>query len=54
MKGRVACEISSGDELLLTELMFGGVFNTLTPEQAAALLSVFVFQEKVRRQHFPR
>lgn len=47
MKGRVACEISSGDELLLTEMMFGGVFNNLTPDQCAALLSCFVFQEKV-------
>ncbi|KAL1408467.1 ATP-dependent RNA helicase mtr4 [Vanrija albida] len=46
MKGRVACEISSGDELLLTEMMFGGVFNPLTPDQCAALLSCFVFQEK--------
>jgi len=48
MKGRVACEISTGDELLLTELIFNGVFNTLTPEQCAALLSCFVFSEKVR------
>jgi ATP-dependent RNA helicase DOB1 len=47
MKGRVACEISTGDELLLTEMMFGGTFNPLTPEQCAALLSCFVFQEKV-------
>lgn len=47
MKGRVACEISTGDELLITELIFSGLFNPLTPEQAAALLSVFVFQEKV-------
>jgi ATP-dependent RNA helicase DOB1 len=47
MKGRVACEISTGDELLLTEMMFGGVFNTLLPEHIAALLSCFVFQEKV-------
>lgn len=47
MKGRVACEISTGDELLLTEMMFGGVFNTLEPEHCAALLSCFVFQEKV-------
>ena len=47
MKGRVACEISTGDELLLTEMMFGGVFNPLSPEQCAALLSCFVFQEKV-------
>ncbi|KAF9042917.1 rRNA-processing arch domain-containing protein [Panaeolus papilionaceus] len=46
MKGRVACEISSGDELLLTELIFNGVFNTLSPEQCAALLSCFVFTEK--------
>ena len=47
MKGRVACEISSGDELLLTELVFNGVFNPLAPEQCAALLSCFVFTEKV-------
>lgn len=48
MKGRVACEISTGDELLLTELIFNGVFNTLAPEHIAALLSCFVFDEKVR------
>ena len=47
MKGRVACEISSGDELLLTEMIFNGVFNTLSPEQCAGLLSCFVFTEKV-------
>jgi len=46
MKGRVACEISSGDELLLTELMFHGVFNDLSVEQSVALLSCFVFDEK--------
>ncbi|XP_059178538.1 exosome RNA helicase MTR4-like [Physella acuta] len=46
LKGRVACEISSGDELLLTELLFNGVFNDLTPHQACALISCFVFQEK--------
>ena len=45
-KGRVACEISSGDELLLTEMIFNGVFNDLTPQQCAALLSCFVFDEK--------
>jgi len=46
MKGRVACEISTGDELLLTELVFNGVFNPLSPEQCAGLLSCFVFDEK--------
>lgn len=47
MKGRVACEISTGDELMLTEMMFGGTFGDLAPEHCAALLSCFVFQEKV-------
>lgn len=46
-KGRVACEISTGDELLLTEMIFNGVFNDLSEEQCAALLSCFVFNEKV-------
>ncbi|KAF4082600.1 hypothetical protein AMELA_G00153520 [Ameiurus melas] len=45
VKGRVACEISSADELLLTEMIFNGLFNDLTAEQATALLSCFVFQE---------
>ncbi|CAO3674506.1 unnamed protein product [Rhizopus stolonifer] len=47
MKGRVACEISSGDELLLTEMIFQGVFNNLTVDQSVALLSCFVFDEQV-------
>ena len=46
MKGRVACEIDTGDELVTTELLFNGVFNDLTVSQACALLSCFVFQEK--------
>lgn len=48
LKGRVACEISTGDELLLTELIFNGLFNELSPEQCAALLSCFVFQERAK------
>ncbi|ODV88449.1 hypothetical protein CANCADRAFT_58742 [Tortispora caseinolytica NRRL Y-17796] len=48
LKGRVACEINAGDELVLTELIFNGMFNDLTPEQCAALLSCFVFDEKVK------
>ncbi|KAK0224384.1 NUC185 domain-containing protein [Armillaria nabsnona] len=46
VKGRVACELSSGDELLLTELIFNGIFNTLSPEQCTALRSCFVFDEE--------
>lgn len=45
-KGRVACELSSGDELLLTEMIFDGVFNKLGTEQCVALLSCFVCDEK--------
>ncbi|KAJ2009338.1 ATP-dependent RNA helicase mtr4 [Coemansia thaxteri] len=54
IKGRVACEITSGDELLLAELMFHGVFNDLTTEQTAALLSCFVFQEKSKDGEPPK
>ncbi|KAJ3820120.1 ATP-dependent RNA helicase [Lentinula raphanica] len=46
VKGRVACEISSGDALMLTELIFAGAFTLLQPEHCAALLSCFVFDEK--------
>ncbi|KAH8405172.1 hypothetical protein KR222_007061 [Zaprionus bogoriensis] len=45
-KGRVACELSSADELLITELIFNGVFNELSAPQAVALLSCFVCDEK--------
>lgn len=49
MKARVACEISSteGHELLLAELLFNRFFNELSPELCAAVLSVFIFDEKV-------
>lgn len=46
LKARVACEISTGDELLLSELLFDGFFNELTPEMCAAVLSCFIFEEK--------
>ena len=40
----VACEVNSGDELVATELIFGGVLADLEPEEAVALLSALVFQ----------
>ncbi|EPX70530.1 TRAMP complex ATP-dependent RNA helicase [Schizosaccharomyces octosporus yFS286] len=46
IKGRVACEISTGDELLITEMIFQGIFNSLSPDIFAATLSCFVYQEK--------
>lgn len=41
-KGRVACEVSTSDELLVTELVFAGLFQDLDPAQLAALLSCLV------------
>ncbi len=41
-KGRVACEVSTSDELLTTELVFAGVFQQLEPSEIAALLSCLV------------
>lgn len=49
IKGRVACEITSGDELLITEMLFNGQFNDLNSFQIAALLSCFVFEEKAEK-----
>lgn len=45
VKGRVACEISSADELVITELIFNGILNDLNPEQVVALMSCCAFQE---------
>ncbi|KAH8732530.1 NUC185 domain-containing protein [Phaeosphaeriaceae sp. PMI808] len=46
LKGKVACEIHSADELVLTELVLENVLADYTPEEIVALLSAFVFQEK--------
>lgn len=46
-KGRVACCISTADELLATELIFSGVFNELSTEHVVALVSCLVYTEKV-------
>ena len=48
LKACVACEISTGDELVLAELLFNGFFNDLTPELCAASLGCFVFEEKTK------
>lgn len=46
IKGKVACEIHSADELVLTELILENVLADFEPEEIVALLSAFVFQEK--------
>ncbi|KPI43976.1 ATP-dependent RNA helicase mtr4 [Cyphellophora attinorum] len=47
LKARVACQISTGDELMLSELLFNRFFNDLSPEEIAAVCSCFVFEERV-------
>ncbi|KAI5454433.1 Antiviral helicase ski2 [Naganishia albida] len=46
LKGRVACEINSSNELVLTELILDNILADYTAEEVVALLSVFIFVEK--------
>lgn len=46
LKGRVACEINTCDELILTEMVFADVFGPLRPEECAAVCSALVMQKK--------
>jgi ATP-dependent RNA helicase DOB1 len=46
VKGRVAAEISTGDELVATELIFTGVFADLSVAQCVSLCSCLVFNER--------
>ncbi|KAI5137790.1 ATP-dependent RNA helicase DOB1 [Nematocida ausubeli] len=46
IKGKVASEISSGDELLLTEMLFNNEFSKLSPGRICSLLSCVVFDDK--------
>jgi antiviral helicase SKI2 len=53
LKGRVAAEISTTEELILTELLFEGVLGDLSPAEAVALLSALVFQVRTPPTHPP-
>jgi antiviral helicase SKI2 len=46
LKGRVACEINSVDELVSTELILDNFWNAFEPEEIVGLLSCLVFKEK--------
>ena len=43
----MACEISTCDELVVSELLFENSLTSLEPAEIVALLSCLVFQEKV-------
>ncbi|CAI5494381.1 unnamed protein product, partial [Closterium sp. Naga37s-1] len=46
LKGRAACVVTTGDELLVTELMLEGAFNSMDPHQLVAVTSCFLPSEK--------
>lgn len=46
IKGRVACEMNSGEELICTQCLFENQLEDLEPEEAVALMSALVFQQK--------
>lgn len=54
LKGRVACDISTSDELLTTELMLSGVFKDLDVDVMVALLSCLVHQENSAEAAVPK
>jgi len=45
LKGKVAANLSAGDELLITELIFSGFFQDLNPHQITAVLSCLVYSD---------
>lgn len=45
VKGRVACEINTANELVLTELLLGGTLNSMDPAVVVAVCSCFVLDE---------
>ena len=45
LKGKFSCELSTGDEIVLTNMVFDGVFNELSADQTVGLLSCFVHKE---------
>lgn len=45
VKGRLACEINTADELVITELLLGGNMNEMSAEVLVSLCSCFVIDE---------
>jgi len=45
LKGKVACEVSACDEIIITELLFTGIFQDINPPEIAALLTSLIYDE---------
>lgn len=51
LKGKVAAHISATDEILITEMLFSGMFNDMEePAHIAAVLSCLVFTEHKKQE----
>ena len=44
LKGRVACEMNTCDELMATEIIFNNILEPLNPAEVVAMLSSLIFQ----------
>lgn len=53
LKGRVACEINSGWELIITELILDNFLGEYEPEEIVALLSCFVYEGRNNEKEEP-
>ncbi|ODV63218.1 SKI complex RNA helicase subunit SKI2 [Ascoidea rubescens DSM 1968] len=53
LKGRIACEISSGWELFITELIVDNFLGEFEPEEIVALLTCFVYEGRTKDEEEP-
>jgi antiviral helicase SKI2 len=54
VKGRVACEVNTCEELIATEMVFEGILNDLEPAEIVAALSSMVYQQKSDDEEFDK
>ena len=52
LQGRVACCVNTADSLIFTKMVFNNILAPLSPAEAAALLSAFVFQQNSAREEY--
>lgn len=50
LKGKVACSISACDEILVTEMLFSGMFQDLDAKTVAAVLSCLIYTDSKENQ----
>ncbi|AFZ81204.1 DEAD/DEAH box helicase domain-containing protein [Theileria equi strain WA] len=52
-KGRIATFITTGDEITLTEVLFQNLLKNLEPEECAAILSAFIYNDRAPEKEAP-